>query len=362
MKKLKKIVKTVLIFLVVMFVICLIFSLYKLFNNEITISELLNETFLYFLYTVGYGALEGDSAIQNILAIIGIVSLALMTTYLTINLFWRLDDVKFNKVIVYDNKHLKMEFKNNGRDICDMKASFILYNAITSENISEPKEYYMPLLPKGGKWKLNFDLNETFWYKAVYDLLTTKDIKLYCTFSFVDTSTGQSSIKVENITRDNFKITDKLLEYEDFIKPTIFKFTDLMPIENKGKLNLTKNEDFAFMDYSFDALANENSFVMAYYNFHEPLLNLEKYNKETTYFEVKFTTEDKIKLNFEIKTTNNIITKYIELNNETKLIKLELKDFAGDLEEVKEICYTIFKESNNLSGKLGIGNLRIVTR
>ena len=61
MSKIKKIINTVAIFIVIMFVICFMFSLYKVLVGDISISEIFSETALYFLYTVGYGALEGDS-------------------------------------------------------------------------------------------------------------------------------------------------------------------------------------------------------------------------------------------------------------------------------------------------------------
>ena len=294
---------------------------------------------------------------------IGIVALALMTTYLTINLFWRLDDVKLNKEILYDKNFLKLQFKNQGRAICDMKATFALYDEFTSENLEEPKEYYMPILLKKSIWNLRLDLNETFWYKTVYDLLSCSDKKLYCIFSFVDTQTGQNSIKVEEITKENLKMTNKLLELQDFIEPTILSCRKLLPIENAGKLELENQENDISMKYSFPNKATDDSFVMAYYNLHEPNLNLEKYNRETTYLELKLKSENDIRLNFELKLSNgNVITKYIEINSEAKTIHIELKNIEGNLEQVKEICYTIFKKDNKLEGKLEIGDLRIITR
>ena len=117
------------------------------------------------------------------------------------------------------------------------------------------------------------------------------------------------------------------------------------------------------MHFSFSNSSNENSFVMAYYNLHEPYLNLEKYNRETTYLEIKLKSEEDIRLNFEIKLSNDkIITEYIEIHQEAKTIHIELKNIEDNIEQVKEICYTIFKENNNLEGKLEIGDLRIITK
>ena len=152
MTKLKKILSTVIIFIALMLLICFLFSLWNVFAHEMPPTEIFQKTGLYFLYTIGYGSLEENETVQNILAMVGIVSLALMTTYLTINLFWRLDDVKLKKDILYKNDYLLMQFQNNGRTICDMKVTFTLYDEKTTENLEEPKEYYMPVLVKKSIW------------------------------------------------------------------------------------------------------------------------------------------------------------------------------------------------------------------
>ena len=338
MIKLKEIGRIILIFILIMIAICFCFSLYKLICGDISFSQLPSETALYFLYSIGYGALEGDSVIQNILAMIGIVSLALMTTFLTINLFWRLDDVKLNKNITYNKDYLLMKFENKGKTICDM-----------------------PMLVKNSVWNLRLNLNETFWYKTVYDLLTSNSKKLYCIFSFVDTKTGQNSIKVEEITKENIKLSDKILDYKEFTKTVVYSYKKLLPVENCGNLQVKEVENAIEMDYSFDEKANENSFIMLYYNLHEPNLNLEKYDKQKTYLEFDISSENKVNLRFEIKTNENILTEYVIVNNEAKTVRINLQDLNKNLENVKEICYTIFKKDGNANGKLCIGNLKIVT-
>ena len=361
MIKVKEIGRIILIFILIMIAICFCFSLYKLVSGDIIFSQLPSETALYFLYTIGYGALEGDSVIQNILAMIGIVSLALMTTFLTINLFWRLDDVKLNKNITYNKDYLIMKFENKGKTICDMKVAFSLYDELKYENIGEAKEYYMPMLVKDSVWKLRLDLNETFWYKTVYNLLTSNSKKLYCIFSFVDTKTGQNSIKVEEITKENIKLSDKVLDYKEFTKPIIFSYKKLLPVENTGNLQVKEVENGIQMDYSFDEKTNENSFVMLYYNLHEPNLNLEKYDKQKTYLEFDVSSENRVNLKFEIKTNSDILTESIVINNEAKTVRINLQDFDKNLENVREICYTIFFFFFNKNDLLNISNLKIIT-
>ena len=140
MLKLKKILKTIIVFIISMIIICFLFSLYKVINNEILPTELISETGLYFLYTIGYGALEGDAVIQNILAMIGIVALALMTTFLTINLFWRLDDVKLNTEYIeihQEAKTIHIELKNIEDNIEQVKE--ICYTIFKENNNLEGK-------------------------------------------------------------------------------------------------------------------------------------------------------------------------------------------------------------------------------
>ena len=79
--------------------LCFIASFIKVCSHELPWSHLLEETGLYFLYTIGYGSLEQDTVLQQVFAMIGIISLSLMGTFLTINLFWRIDDVKIRPTI-----------------------------------------------------------------------------------------------------------------------------------------------------------------------------------------------------------------------------------------------------------------------
>ena len=362
MTKFKKILSTVIIFIAVMLLICFLFSLWNVFSHEMPPTEIFQKTGLYFLYTIGYGSLEENETVQNILAMVGIVSLALMTTYLTINLFWRLDDVKLKKDILYKNDYLLMQFQNNGRTICDMKVTFTLYDEKTTENLEEPKEYYMPVLVKKSIWNITLNLNETFWYKAIYNLLTSSK-KLYCVFSFVDTKTGQSSIKVEEITKENLKNSRENLEYSDFIKPVVLSCKTLSPVANNGEIQMIQKNTSVQVHYAFQKNDSQSSFVMLFYNIHDQYLNLEKYNRETTCLEMKFSSPEHIKLTIEIKLSNdNKIVKEVNLTPEIKRLSIPLKEITSSLEEVREICYTIFKKGNPLKGNLEVFDCKITTK
>ena len=207
------------------------------------------------------------------------------------------------------------------------------------------------------------NLNETFWYRVIYELLTSPYKTLYCMFSFVDTKNGQSSIKVEKITSKNFMTPTGKLEYEEFILPNKINCQNLLGIENGGNIQLNYTENLMNIRYGFKDNFENDEFVMAYYNFHNDLLNLEKYNKETTYLEFYAESAKQLNLNLEIKFSNGTMdTKFLTITEEPKTIQIQLKDINGNLENISEICFTIFAKKNKISNSLKVGDLRIITK
>lgn len=363
MTKLRKILETIAIFIIIMLVISFIFSLISFIKQDITLSQVRQKTGLYFLYTIGYGALDEDVSVQNILAMIGLIALALMSTYLTINLFWRIDDVKLsNKIILKDNM-LNFEFTNSGRSICDVKASFVIYDPTYGENIGDPKEYTMPIIISKSKWNLKVSLNETFWYKSIYNLLSNKNGKLFCTYSFVDTKNGQSSIRVQEIVKENIIKNGKALQFSEFTEPVIISSKNLLPCEYGSKVRLSKEEGFINMHYEINKNADDKNFAMAYYDYKSNNLNLGKFDKEKTYLEFSVSSAKKLKLNFEIKFSGGSqVTKIYELDENMQTVNIPLSEVKADLnlENIIEICYTVFKEYNYLTNDLKISDFKIV--
>jgi len=354
MWKVKKIIETIAVFIITMLFICFGISLIEVLKGNILVQEMIPKTGLYFLYTIGYGALEGDAILQNILAMIGIVALALMSTFLTINLFWRMDDVKMDKKILLKDDNLNFKFLNEGKALCDLKATFMLYDKNINKNIMDAKEYYMPILLKKSVWNLDLSLDETFWYKTVQLLLSTTNYELYCMYSFVDTKSGQSSIKFVKFTKDNLFIEDKLLTLEEFYKPVIVSKNNLKPIANEG--NISKNKDEVVFEFN----KNKDAFVMLFYDFHEKNLNLEKYDKEKTYLEFEVESGN-LNLTWELKLTNGEVYRQKFLINGKTKCQVFLKNIPGNLENVREVCFTIFKNNNKTKGNFKISDLKIKT-
>ncbi len=338
MLKLKKIIETILIFIITMLGICFLFSLFSFFQKNINVEDIISRTGLYFLYTIGYGSLEKDTMIQNILAIIGIVALALMSTYLTINLFWRLDDVKLKKEFIVDKKsNLIFEFLNKGRTICDMKAIFMINKENYVED-KEQKEYYIPIVFKKSKWKLTVNLEDAFWYKAISNLYLNPSHKLYCMYSFVDTKNGQGSIKVEEIKKEHLKNIS--LEY--FTKPIQLSNFSCCS-SNKVKIETLENQEYL---YHFPKNANPKDFAMVFLNYNYHVENFQKYN-ENSYFKFTLLSKKEMTITLQIKGENGCFEKDYLVTDKLITYELALKDITIPLDKIKEICFTIFKEKNS---------------
>lgn len=91
MWKLKKTARIVVTFFVAVIFICAVYSIgWAILNADSSgrsLAAVAGLALKYFLFTVGYGESSESLLVQNIFALIGIVTVTLMTTtYLTINL------------------------------------------------------------------------------------------------------------------------------------------------------------------------------------------------------------------------------------------------------------------------------------
>lgn len=361
MLKLRKIIETIFVFIFTMLIICFVVSLVNFFLGKFEANQIVGKIGLYFLYTIGYGALEGDAIIQNILAIIGIVSLALMSTFLTINLFWRLDDVNMKKRIVFKknkkDKNLIFEFQNKGRTICDMKVVFMVHDSTSGVSNEDKREFYLPILFKKSKWAISVDIEESFWYKAMYSLFINPNLKLYCMYSFVDTKNGQGSIKVEEVTKEFLNYPENNLTLEYFIKPITLRHDTMKSVSNGAAVASNYYQEF---NYSFKKQALPYDFVMAYHDFNSNNLDLEKYGKDKVSLEFTLSADKKVTVTFEIK-TNSICAYTLEIPVTTKhkKILIPLNDISNNLENINEMCFTVFKKNSSNENKLYISDLII---
>jgi len=357
MLKIKKIIKTLIHFLMIILLLCFSISIIKVWIGDIEPTEILDKTGLYFLYIIGYGALEGDAFLQNILALIGIVSLALLSTFLTINLFWRLDDVKLDPVIHIDlaNQIITFIFTNKGQTICDLKANFQLYDSKFQTSSQCDKDYTIPLVLKNGKWVLQVSLKETFWYQTIYELLTSKTKELYCLYSFADTNNGQSSIRVEKILLENLYDSNlATLTKETFLQPIILSTKKLQTAANQGKISLENDK------YIYQLKRNASGFVMAYINFHQEIFNLERLSITNASFTFQAKSLKPLMLTLEIKNNQGVFySKVFELSSKNQTFEISLAEWTKLSPVITEICFTVFKENNDMQNEFSLSNIKI---
>ena len=350
--KLKKIIITIIVFCLSIFILCLGISLVDFLNSKIVLSGILSQAFNYFLYTIGYGPLEDETFLQNFLAMIGIVSLALMSTYLTINLFWRLDDVILDEDINYKDNELMFTIINKGRDICNVNIKFFLYNAKAKQNQNITREYDAPIIMKKSSWSFEVSLDDTFWYQTVKNILKNNEYQVYASMSFVDMKTGQESIKLIPITAGNI-IGLTLAKLNN---PVIFNTKDINLIANNNKLELNNK----VLTYQINS---NDTFLMAYYSFDN--LNLNKYD-DKSYLEWNLKSIKEAIIVIEIKSGVNKLLAYqskYALNENFTKIKISLNKLKGNREEIKEICLTIFTNDNKyLENSIVMSDLKLIVK
>ena len=350
--KLKKIIITIIVFCLSIFILCLGISLVDFLNSKIVLSGILSQAFNYFLYTIGYGPLEDETFLQNFLAMIGIVSLALMSTYLTINLFWRLDDVILDEDINYKDNELMFTIINKGRDICNVNIKFFLYNAKAKQNQNITREYDAPIIMKKSSWSFEVSLDDTFWYQTVKNILKNNEYQVYASMSFVDMKTGQESIKLIPITAGNI-IGLTLAKLNN---PVIFNTKDINLTANNNKLELNNK----VLTYQINS---NDTFLMAYYSFDN--LNLNKYD-DKSYLEWNLKSIKEAIIVIEIKYGVNKLLAYqskYTLNENFTKIKISLNKLKGNREEIKEICLTIFTNDNKyLENSIVMSDLKLIVK
>jgi len=343
MKKIEKIFITVLYFILIMSLLCFSISIINTLIGNISYKEIPSKTILYFLYLIGYGSLEGDTFLQNILAIVGIVSLALLSTYLTINLFWRLDDVKIDKNVLFKEDKLYFNFLNKGKNICDFKVSFLLYDKDTKKSINS-EEYSIPFIFSKSEFLLDININEYFWYHSIYSILTTNK-ELYSLYSFVDTTNGQSSIKMDKIDKEYLTNIDISYFKKDIL------FTDVKMASNNGSIEYKDN-------YYIYKLDKNDSFVMSYISFKDNIFNIKRFTNMNKVFSFNIKSDDNINMTIEFKNMmGTIYSKDIVVEGNT-YIEIPLKEIIDKTDNLYEVCFTIFG-NNKRSGKYILNDIKV---
>lgn len=165
-----------------------------------------------FLYILGYGDPASNSQlIKSILAMIGFVSLSLMSAHITVNLFWRIKDVRINEFVSIkrdkDRYFLTFAITNHGGDICNAEAKFSFFDVISNEMEDYPAIRTIPILKRGTTWQIDIPVvigSVLCEYLRLMHYCNQK-IKMIITYTYSDVKTGQQSIRVKEYGIDNMR-------------------------------------------------------------------------------------------------------------------------------------------------------------
>ncbi len=394
--KVKKIIRTIIIFIVTMILICVLIStLISLTTGNF--EDVINRTLNYLLYIIGYGSLMHDSLIiQDVFGVFGIVTLSILSAYITVNLFWRVDDVFISKNIaiwksVNGKYYASVLIGNKGKNICKLELSFVAYDEKKNSIGEMGKTFTYPLLIQNGVWKIDMPVDNGFLFDVLRIIRKgRKDCKIYSTFEYVDSETGQGSIKVQEYESDSifisvnkngfyedsecgkkikwrqFKLLDKDSEEDNFFSNWIcsnlitFDLRKVKPI-NKDQIKLTIDCEKELKgcvlnaEIDFSTTSNPPDFVMALLDFNKPFQDWTSYYLKGSCFQFEISGDDGIsELQLEIKgksgeklidekiSVTEAITKYSFKLNQN--IDITSESFS----EVKEICFTVFNKPNDM--------------
>lgn len=391
--KVRKIIKTIIIFIAAMILICVFLSVFLSITTGNS-GEILSRTLNYLLYIIGYGSLIHDNLLlQDLFGIFGIVAVSILSAYITVNLFWRVDDVFIsNHISIWksanDKYHASIIVGNKGKNICKLELSIVAYDENKNSIGEMGKTFSYPLLIKNGIWKIDIPIDNGF----LFDVLRTirkgrKDCMVYTTFEYVDSETGQSSIKVQEYNSDHIFVSSikegfyyssecekkmKWQQFKNIVKDSqedfnfnnwicrniiAFDLNKAKPI-NKEQIELLTdgnseaNGCVLKANVDFNTTNNPPDFVMALLEFNNPYQDWSSYYSNGSSFQIEISGNEGISdIQLEIKDKlgsklidekiiiSKVITKHSFKFNKNNDMNPE------SFSEIKEICFTVFKKS-----------------
>jgi hypothetical protein len=230
------------------------------------------------VYITGYdGAADLHYILKALLAIIGLVCLALFGAHLTVNLFCRIRDVKIIAPAFMPGPggvhYLCLGLVNRGGSICNAEAKLYFYDNESRTCDGFAVERSSPFIKGGGSWDILIPIHSgtrLCQYLRMM-LLGSKIKKMVVTYTYVDVATGQQSIRLMeydktllNIKglaprtvrlRENLRkalarflappklITKENLQFKQWLKGNTYPLNikDLKPV-NEGIISISKQE------------------------------------------------------------------------------------------------------------------------
>lgn len=180
------------------------------------------------LFFLGYGESSRLGLVtRNILAVVGILAISIMTTFLTINLFWRVDDVLVSPYIyVYENNargkspySAAFVIENAGKKIANLRLSVIAYHVNQDKEsgmrqaeytqISKSREHTYPMLLSKSRWIIEEGLQDSFLMDLLFrqhQLMDKREkdcIQVFLILYFLDPNSGQECCNIAEFPIDN---------------------------------------------------------------------------------------------------------------------------------------------------------------
>ncbi len=238
--KFKRMIKTILVFIPVMILICLLFGLVFYLMDPIRFDYSENQIGNYLLYLLGYGSLaKHEIVVQNLLAVIGIISLSIFTANLTVNLFWKNGNIRIStELLTWKEKQNQLTASlligNSGENIYRLSFSLVLYDENGQMFGRLEKECVCPLLVKKGIWVINLPVTKGRGF--LFDSLSRMKVhhkrdRLFAVLEYVDGATCQENVIVREILEKNIEFSG---DKNGFL-------LDTMPHALMSRDNITKN-------------------------------------------------------------------------------------------------------------------------
>lgn len=403
--------KIILVFILSILLICGLVSVVLICTNGITWSQLGYNLTNNFLYIIGYGDSNAAEIIQLIFSLIGVVSVSTLSALLTVQLFWKIDNVIINdKCFIgydeYDNPQLSLFIINKGSDICNIKINLASY---IEEGTSRSRICYeeeRPLLLKKSIWKIDIPISNTPLYQSLRYIYKEQHSRLsfFLTISYVDTKNGQETIQVKqytkreisipnfkmdisggtfkakykalkNITKDLYnspKVTEWLLNNTER-----YSCSEISLIENSGSLyKVQSDNEGALYAIKFDKSVqniNTEAFMMMFWNLNNHAADWTIFYKENGIIRFSMVASTEIKnVKFQVKSIINgnrsiIFEKNIKPSETINKYQYDLAAVFDNIDHIEkniplicEICFCVYaKDMSSLNGNLMISDVEV---
>lgn len=190
----------------IMFILAVCFS----FINDMMFkgSYSLISSYNFFIGMLGYGSISTDSiVIHIIISFTGIVLVAFLTAYLTMNLFMRDKIYIFKRIVLWEvgtERFASFFIVNTGSEIAEVEVSFATFINKKVLRVSNNNENFtIPYMPKRGHWKIDIPIKPNTFINESLDKVNNLGWMLYLSVKYIDIFTGQKFTNIHKYSKDD---------------------------------------------------------------------------------------------------------------------------------------------------------------